>query len=104
YDRKTQMVIGQIITACLYGGLALLVISHHVQVWHVYATGFANSLVSVFQQPPRQAMISESVPEGNIGNAIALNSMVFNVARTVGPALAGLLIAVVDTGGSYAVQ
>ncbi len=104
YDRKTQMIIGQTITVALYGVLAFLVITHLVQVWHVYATGFASSLVSVFQQPPRQAMVSESVPDRTIGNAIALNSMVFNVARTLGPALAGLLIAVVDTGGSYAVQ
>lgn len=104
YDRKTQMIIGQTLTACLYGLLAVLVITHLVEVWHVYATGFASSLVSVFQQPPRQAMVSESVPNRNIGNAIALNSMVFNVSRTVGPALAGLLIAVADTGGAYAVQ
>jgi MFS family permease len=104
YDRKTQMIIGRSLTVFLYGLLAFLVITHLVEVWHVYATGFASSLVSVFQQPPQQAMVSESVPNHKIGNAIALNSMVFNVARTLGPALAGLLIALVDTGGSYAVQ
>lgn len=104
YDRKRQLIIGQVITCVLYALLASLVITHLVQAWHVYATAIAGSIVSVFQQPPRQAMVSESVPNRNIVNAIALNSMVFNVSRSTGPALAGVLIAFTGTGGAYAVQ
>jgi predicted MFS family arabinose efflux permease len=49
-------------------------------------------------------MIGDAVPLGQLTNAVGLNSIVFNVARSAGPALAGLLIAVFGTGGSYAAQ
>jgi predicted MFS family arabinose efflux permease len=60
--------------------------------------------VQVFLQPSRAAMISDTVPPENLTNAIGLNAVVFNMARSVGPALAGLLIAVFNTGMAYGVQ
>ena len=49
-------------------------------------------------------MISDAVPPGCLINAIGLNSLMFNVARSTGPALAGVLIAVFGTGATYSVQ
>lgn len=60
--------------------------------------------VQVFLQPSRAAMISDTVPPENLTNAIGLNAVVFNMARSTGPALAGLLIAVFNTRVSYGVQ
>jgi predicted MFS family arabinose efflux permease len=60
--------------------------------------------VQVFLQPSRAAMISDTVPPENLTNAIGLNAVVFNMARSAGPALAGLLIAVFNTGVAYGVQ
>jgi predicted MFS family arabinose efflux permease len=60
--------------------------------------------VWTFQQPSRAAMVSDSVPPSALTNAIGLNAMMFNVARIIGPALAGLLIAGWNTGGAFAVQ
>jgi predicted MFS family arabinose efflux permease len=57
-----------------------------------------------FLQPARAAMVADSVPRRSLTNAIGLNSLVFNVARSTGPALAGVLIASYGTGGAYAVQ
>ncbi|HEY3117558.1 MAG TPA: MFS transporter [Chloroflexota bacterium] len=104
YDRRLQMLVAQIINAFLYALLALLVITHLVQVWHVYVTAIATSIVGVFQNPPRQALVSETVPDRAIVNAIGLNTMMFNLSRTLGPALAGVTIAFAGTGGAYAVQ
>lgn len=104
YDRKTQMIISQLLDFILYVILAGLILTGLVQVWHVYATAVATGIVQVFQQPPRQAMVSESVPGPMLINAIGLNSMVFNVSRSVGPAIAGVLIAIWGTGGSYLFQ
>jgi predicted MFS family arabinose efflux permease len=67
-------------------------------------TAFEMSIVWTFQQPSRAAMIGDAVPLGQLTNAIGLNSVVFNVARSAGPALAGLLIAMFGTGGSYLAQ
>ena len=104
YDRKRQMLVAQIINGVLYALLAVLVVTHLVQVWHVYVTAIATSIVQVFQNPPRQALVSETVPDRAIVNAVGLNTMMFNLSRTLGPALAGVLIAFWGTGGAYAVQ
>src|SRR6476659_2818619 len=60
--------------------------------------------VQVFLQPSRAAMISDSVPARNLTNAIGLNAVVFNMARSTGPALSGVLISIFGTGFSYSVQ
>jgi predicted MFS family arabinose efflux permease len=62
------------------------------------------AVVQTFQQPARAAMIADVVPSSNLTNAIGLNSIIFNVARSTGPALAGVLIATFGTGGAYATQ
>ena len=104
YDRKTQIVVSQFIDSLLYGLLAVLILNGQVQPWHVYATALGAAIVQVFQNPSRQALVSESVAPQHLTNAIGLNSMGFNGSRTIGPAVAGGLIAAVDTGGSYVVQ
>lgn len=104
YGRKGQLVAAQSIDAVLYGLIAVLVFSGHIQSWHLYATALGAAIVQVFQQPARQALVFEAVPVRHLTNAIGLDSLVFNSSRSTGPALAGAIIAVVGTGGSYAVQ
>jgi MFS family permease len=104
YSRKGQVILAQVVNGVLYGALALLIFTGHIEPWHVYVTAVGMSIVWTFQQPSRAAMIGDAVPLGQITNAIGLNSIVFNVARSAGPALAGFLIAVFGTGGSYGVQ
>jgi len=62
------------------------------------------AIVQTFQQPSRAAMVADAVPSSHLINAIGLNSVVFNVARSTGPALAGLLIAGYGTAGAYIAQ
>jgi MFS family permease len=104
YSRKMQVMVAQVVDGVLYGAVALLIFSDNIQPWHVYVTAFGMSIVWTFQQPSRAAMIGDAVPLGQLTNAIGLNSIVFNVARSTGPALAGLLIALFGTGGSYFAQ
>ncbi len=102
--RKAQLVIAQATNALLNLALAVLVLTGAVEPWHVYATGFLAGTVQAFQQPARQTIISDVVGRGQLLNALALNSVVLQVARSVGPGLAGLLIAVIGVHGSYFVQ
>jgi MFS family permease len=104
YSRKMQVITAQVVDGLLFGLLALLIFTGGIEPWHVYVTAVVMAAVMSFQQPSRAAMISDSVPPSALTNAIGLNAMIFNVARTAGPALSGILIAFSGTGGAYAVQ
>jgi MFS family permease len=104
YSRKAQILISQAIDGSMFALLAVLIITGQIQPWHVYVTAFGMAAVQTFQQPARAAIISDVVPTKNLTNAIGLNSIIFNVARSTGPALAGILIASLGTGGAYAAQ
>ena len=96
--------MAQLVDGLLYGVIALLIFTGQIQPWHVYVTAFGMSIVWTFQQPSRAAMVGDAVPLNQLTNAVGLNSIVFNVARSAGPALAGFLIAVFGTAGSYTAQ
>jgi len=97
-------LIAQIVDGLLYAIVAVLIFAGKIAPSHVYITAFGMSVVQAFQQPARAAMIGDSVPVKHLTNAIGLNSIIFNVSRSTGPAVAGLLIAVMGTGGSYTAQ
>jgi len=73
--------------------LAILVGSGHVQYWHVAALALVYGVGRAIDIPARQAFITDLVGKSDLPNAVALNSVVFNGARIVGPAVAGLLVA-----------
>jgi MFS family permease len=104
YSRKMQILVAQIIDATMLAALALLIFTGLIEPWHIYATAFGMAMVQTFQQPARAAIVADVVPASNLTNAIGLNSIIFNVARSTGPALAGVLIATSGTGGAYATQ
>ena len=104
YSRKMQVLVAQLVDGLLSGVIALLILTRQIQPWHVYVTAFGMSIVWTFQQPSRAAMVGDAVPLNQLTNAVGLNSIVFNVARSAGPALAGFLIAVFGTAGSYTAQ
>lgn len=97
-----------LITQSLMGGLALilgiLAVTGTVRLWHVYALAFALGLVTVVDNPTRQTFVTEMVGPSHMANAIALNSAIFNLARIVGPAVAGLVIAAVGTPVTFLVN
>jgi MFS family permease len=104
YSRKFLVVTAQFANGFIFTATAALILFGLIQPWHVYVTAVLMACVQVFLQPSRAAMISDTVPPENLTNAIGLNAVVFNMARSTGPALAGLLIAVFNTGVAYGVQ
>lgn len=104
FSRKTQVVVSQFVNALIYIATALLIFTGRIRPWHVYVTAFLMAITQVFQQPARAAMVSDVVPSAYLTNAIGLNAMVNNMSRSIGPALAGMLIAMFGTGGTYSVQ
>jgi len=104
YPRKLQVMVAQVLAGLMYVVLALLIMTGHIQPWHLYATAFGMAIVQTFHQPARAAMVADAVPPHHLTNAIGLTSVMFNVARSTGPALAGLLIATLGTASCYVVQ
>ncbi|GIK09750.1 MAG: MFS transporter [Anaerolineaceae bacterium] len=84
--------------------LAALTFADVLQEWHVIALAALLGLVNAFDAPARQTFVSEMVAREDLPNAIALNSMVTNSARVIGPALAGLALAAVGAAWCFTVN
>lgn len=84
--------------------LAVLTLTGQVRFWQVVLLGALSGAVNAFEIPARQAFIPEMVGRDDLVNAIALNSTMFNGARIVGPALAGILVAAVGEGWCFALN
>lgn len=84
--------------------LVVLVVAGWIEVWSVFVLTAAGGVVMAIDQPSRQAVVSELVPVGLVPNAIALNSVGFNGARVIGPAIAGGLIELAGTALCFAID
>jgi MFS family permease len=102
--KRGLLVVTQAIAALLAGTLALLTFADTVQLWHVYALAFLLGVNNAFDMPARQAFVVEMVGKEDLQNAIALNSSLFNAARIVGPAIAGILLAAFGPAVCFAIN
>ncbi len=103
-DRRRLIIVTQAVQAALAATLGVLALAGDVQLWMVYALALALGLVTVLDQPARQAFVSDMVDPADYVNAQALNSTVHNAGRLVGPAIAGLLIATSGVGVAFIVN
>ncbi len=93
WNRYRIMIITQILSMIQAFILAGLVFSGQIQVWHIIALSLLLGCINAFDSPARQSFMVEMVErKENLGNAIALNSMMVNGARLIGPSIAGMLI------------
>ena len=90
--------LGGFVSAMLLG---VLVISDHVQMWHVYLCALGLGISSAVDAPIRQSFVAEVVGKKDLGNAVSLNSANFNAGRLVGPAVSGFVIARFGNGPSF---
>jgi len=104
--KKSVMVASQLANSIATFVLAAIVITGHIEFWHFIIFGLFNGAIMSFSMPARQAVIPEIVGDAQLVNAVALNSATMNLSRVLGPALAGVIIAVLaggDTGSHFAV-
>lgn len=93
FSKKHLLMLTQIVYMVLAMLLGYLTWTGQIQLWHVYATGFAFGLTGALDMPTRQAFVSELVPKYALRNAIAINAATFNTGRILGPAIAGVILA-----------
>lgn len=101
YNRHRILLITQTTAMVLAFVLAALTLTDSIQVWHVFVLAALLGTANAFDIPTRQAFITDMVGKEDLINAIALNSSMFNGARIVGPAIAGLLVAGVGEGWAF---
>jgi MFS family permease len=93
-DRRRTLLASQYVQMATATTLALLVFSGVVQIWHILLLSFTTGLAQAFGGPAYQALIPSLVDKKDLPNAVALNSIQFNVARVLGPLAFGVTIAV----------
>ena len=103
-DRRVVLIAAQGSTALVAVVLALLIFLDAIQPWHVALAAFLGGCFFVLIIPARQALVSATVERSQLGVAIGLMSTAQNSGRVLGPALAGVLIAVLGAAMSFAVQ
>jgi MFS family permease len=104
YSRHRVVVATQTASLLLAFALAALTLTGAVHIWHIFTLAALLGAVNAFDIPARQAFIVEMVEREDLINAIALNSSMFNGARVVGPAIAGVLVAWIGEGWCFFVN
>ena len=101
YSRQRVVIATQTSAMLLALALAALTLSGTVRIWHIFVLSALLGAVNAFDIPARQSFIVEMVGKADLMNAIALNSSMFNASRVLGPAIAGILVAVIGEGWCF---
>jgi len=101
FNRQRIVIATQVASMILAIVLALLTLTHMVKVWHIFVLAALLGVVNAFDIPGRQSFLVDMVGREDLMNAIALNSSMFNGARVVGPAIAGILVAKIGEGWCF---
>ncbi len=104
-NRHHIIVITQVLSMLQSLALAVLALTGTIQIWQIICLSIFQGVVSAFDIPARQSFLTQMVEKKEyLGNAIALNSSMFNGARLIGPAIGGVLIAAVGTGMCFLID
>jgi MFS family permease len=104
FDKRSVLITTQSAMAVVAGALAVLTLTGVVELWMVYAAALLTGAATAVDSPTRQAFVVEMVGPPDLPNAIGLNSALFNAARVVGPAAAGIVIRLADVGPCFALN
>ncbi|GAB3964631.1 MFS transporter [Plantactinospora veratri] len=104
YDKRVLLFIANCTWSLLALGMSVLVITGVVQLWHVFVFAGLLGVANAVETPVRQSFVSELVGTPLLPNALALSAATFNSARIIGPAVAGVAIALFDVGPVFLVS
>jgi MFS family permease len=93
FPRKTVLIVTQIVMMVLAFILSLLTFTGNISAWHIVGLAFLLGIANAFDAPARQSIVLDLVDKEHLTNAIAMNSSMFNAARAIGPAIAGITYA-----------
>jgi MFS family permease len=103
-DKRRLLLVTQSVAAVQAAVLFGLTVTGVVQIWHIMALALALGFVNALDMPVRQSFAAELVPREDLMNAITLNSASFNLARVIGPAVAGITLAFFGPAFNFAIN
>jgi len=104
FDRRRLLMVTQGLLFLLAIALGVMILTGHMTLMIMYGFALALGVVSAFDNPARQAFVTDVVTRENASNAVALNAASFNGARMIGPAVAGVVIVAVGTGWVFLIN
>jgi len=104
FDNRRTVIVTQTIQMVFAAVLAVFALTGHSSLTEVDAIAFLTGIAIVFDTPSRQSLTFQMVGRDELPNAVALNSSLFNTARIFGPALAGVVIALVGVGWCFTIN
>ena len=105
YDRRRLMIVAYLFAMIQAAALGLLTLTGTIRIWQILALGFLYGSIMAFETPARQSLISQMVNDRNdLPNAIALNSVLMNSGRLIGPSIAGVLLVFISEGWCFLIN
>ncbi|MEG8947725.1 MFS transporter [Rosettibacter firmus] len=104
FPRKNIIIVTQILMMIFAFILAFLTFSKLIQPWHIILLAFLLGVINAFDAPARQAFVNELVEKDALINAIALNSTMFHTAAAIGPAVAGIVYAILGPAWCFTIN
>lgn len=104
FDKRKILYIAEAALGLVALAIGLLVVTHEVRIWMVYSLSALFGLATAFEVPARQSFIMEMVGPDKLNNAVTLNAILVNVARVIGPSIAGVLIVTTGVGACFLVN
>ena len=101
FDKRKILVLTQLVQMVLAAAIGVLVMTHHIQIWHILAAAFLLGISASFEMPADSALVPELVDKENIANAIAVDRSIFHGTRLIGPAIAGQLIDLLGAAAAF---
>src|SRR5688572_29318008 len=103
-DKRRALVGVNLVAMLQAAALGVLAFTGIVEIWHIYLLALVAGFVSAVEWPVRQAFVAELVPREDLVNAIALSSTSFNISRVIGPAVAGVTIAIFGVASNFGIN
>ncbi|MCU1325551.1 MAG: major facilitator superfamily 1 [Bryobacterales bacterium] len=100
-DRRHLLIISQLVQMCSAIALAVLIATEKIEVWHILVSSFVVGTAQAFGGPAYSALVPSLVEKEDLPNAIALNSIQFNLARIIGPVIGGLALKYVGSAWCF---
>ena len=104
YSKRRILYCTQVSASLCSLTLGILVLGGWAQIWMVYAIAVLLGIIKVFDNPTRQTFVREMVGRDLLANAVSLNSTEFNLARVIGPSLAGIFVATIGLGWCFIID
>ncbi len=104
YSNKKILYVTQTAAMIIAAMLGILTLTHTIRIWNMAILVFMMGITAVFDIPARQSFMTEMIEREYLSSALAINSGIFNGARAIGPAVAGIILAFIGPGGVFIIN